>query len=79
VLRVNKAGRGGDRRLRPVARLSAGKTITAANDDLTVVAGRRASAYRDDEGWSARVVPLREVNWLGDTAFESRAEWPLNV
>jgi len=28
---------------------------------------------------STRVVPLREINWLGDEAFESREEWHLNV
>jgi tRNA-specific 2-thiouridylase len=28
---------------------------------------------------STRVVPLREINWLGDVAFDSREEWHLNV
>jgi tRNA-specific 2-thiouridylase len=28
---------------------------------------------------STRVVPLREINWLGDAAFDSREEWHLNV
>ncbi|MDP1577757.1 MAG: tRNA 2-thiouridine(34) synthase MnmA, partial [Cypionkella sp.] len=31
------------------------------------------------EALSTRVIPLREINWLGDEAFESRAEWHLNV
>ncbi len=28
---------------------------------------------------STRIVPLREINWLGDARFDSRAEWHLNV
>ncbi len=28
---------------------------------------------------STRIVPVREINWLGDAAFESRAEWPVSV
>ena len=28
---------------------------------------------------STRVIPIREINWLGDEAFDSRAEWHLNV
>ncbi|MEI4486260.1 tRNA 2-thiouridine(34) synthase MnmA [Frigidibacter sp. MR17.14] len=28
---------------------------------------------------ATRTVPLREINWLGDEAFESRAEWQVNV
>jgi tRNA-specific 2-thiouridylase len=31
------------------------------------------------EALSTRVVPLREINWLGDEPFESRAEWHLSV
>ncbi|OYU40504.1 MAG: tRNA 2-thiouridine(34) synthase MnmA [Pseudorhodobacter sp. PARRP1] len=31
------------------------------------------------EALSTRVVPLREINWLGDAPFDSRAEWHLNV
>ncbi|MFV0335482.1 MAG: tRNA 2-thiouridine(34) synthase MnmA [Tropicimonas sp.] len=31
------------------------------------------------EALSTRIVPVREINWLGDTPFESRAEWPLSV
>ncbi|MFC3179786.1 tRNA 2-thiouridine(34) synthase MnmA [Cypionkella sinensis] len=31
------------------------------------------------EALSTRVVPLREINWLGDAAFDSRDEWHLNV
>lgn len=31
------------------------------------------------EALSTRVIPLREINWLGDEAFDSRAEWHLNV
>lgn len=28
---------------------------------------------------STRVIPVREINWLGDEAFDSRAEWHLMV
>ncbi len=31
------------------------------------------------EALSTRTIPLREINWLGDEAFESRSEWHLNV
>ena len=28
---------------------------------------------------ATRTVPLKEVNWLGDEAFDSRSEWPVAV
>ncbi|MCG6882572.1 MAG: tRNA 2-thiouridine(34) synthase MnmA [Silicimonas sp.] len=28
---------------------------------------------------ATRTVPVREINWLGDAPFDSRAEWPLSV
>ena len=28
---------------------------------------------------STRVIPVREINWLGDAPFDSRAEWHLDV
>ncbi len=31
------------------------------------------------EALSTRTVPLREINWLGDAALESRAEWAVSV
>ena len=31
------------------------------------------------EALSTRVIPVREINWLGDEAFDSRPEWHLNV
>jgi tRNA-uridine 2-sulfurtransferase len=31
------------------------------------------------EALRTRTVPVREINWLGDTPFDSRAEWPLSV
>lgn len=31
------------------------------------------------EALSTRIVPLREINWLGDTPFDARAEWHLDV
>ena len=31
------------------------------------------------EALSTRIVPVREINWLGDGAFDGRAEWPVSV
>ena len=31
------------------------------------------------EALATRTFPLREINWLGDVAFDARAEWHLNV
>ncbi|MCC5986476.1 MAG: tRNA 2-thiouridine(34) synthase MnmA [Pararhodobacter sp.] len=31
------------------------------------------------EALSTRIVPVREINWLGDAPFDSRAEWSLSV
>ncbi len=31
------------------------------------------------EALRSRLVPVREINWLGDAPFESRPEWPLSV
>jgi len=31
------------------------------------------------EALASRIVPVREINWLGDAAFESAAEWPMRV
>ena len=28
---------------------------------------------------STRTIPVREINWLGDDAFDSRPEWPVSV
>ncbi|WP_137112279.1 tRNA 2-thiouridine(34) synthase MnmA [Rhodobacter sp. SY28-1] len=28
---------------------------------------------------STRIIPVKEINWLGDTPFDSRPEWPLHV
>ena len=31
------------------------------------------------EALSTRIVPVREINWLGDAPLQSRDEWPLSV
>ncbi|MEZ5779693.1 MAG: tRNA 2-thiouridine(34) synthase MnmA [Paracoccaceae bacterium] len=31
------------------------------------------------EALSTKIVPVREINWLGDTAFDSAAEWRVHV
>jgi tRNA-uridine 2-sulfurtransferase len=31
------------------------------------------------EALSTRIIPVREINWLGDEAFDSRREWHLEV
>jgi len=41
-------------------------------DTRRVVVGPRAAL-------ATRTVPVREINWLGDAPFASRAEWPLAV
>jgi tRNA-uridine 2-sulfurtransferase len=41
-------------------------------DARRVVVGPKAALQ-------SRRVPVREINWLGDAPFDSRAEWPLSV
>ncbi|GHF56067.1 tRNA 2-thiouridine(34) synthase MnmA [Seohaeicola zhoushanensis] len=41
-------------------------------DNARVVVGPKAML-------ATRTVPLREINWLGDEPFTSRAEWPVSV
>ncbi|MCB2135044.1 MAG: tRNA 2-thiouridine(34) synthase MnmA, partial [Rhodobacteraceae bacterium] len=31
------------------------------------------------EALSTKIVPVREINWLGDEPFDSRAEWQVSV
>ena len=31
------------------------------------------------EALATKIIPVREINWLGDAAFDSRAEWVLDV
>jgi tRNA-specific 2-thiouridylase len=31
------------------------------------------------EALATRIIPVREINWLGDEAFDSRPEWHVNV
>jgi len=31
------------------------------------------------EDLSTKIVPVREINWLGDVPFDSQAEWPMRV
>ncbi|WP_323036303.1 tRNA 2-thiouridine(34) synthase MnmA [Pararhodobacter sp.] len=31
------------------------------------------------EALSTKIVPVREINWLGDAPFDSQAEWPMRV
>jgi len=42
------------------------------------VEGRRV-IVGSREMLSTRIVPVQEVNWLGDAPFDSRTEWPLAV
>jgi tRNA-specific 2-thiouridylase len=41
-------------------------------DSRRVIVGPR-------EALATRVVPVREINWLGDAPFDSRAEWQVSV
>ena len=31
------------------------------------------------ESLATHIVPVREINWLGDTSFDARKEWPMRV
>ncbi|MFZ1468932.1 MAG: aminomethyltransferase beta-barrel domain-containing protein, partial [Paracoccaceae bacterium] len=31
------------------------------------------------EALSTRIIPVQEINWLGDEAFDSRPEWAMEV
>jgi len=41
--------------------------------------GGRRVVVGPKEALSTRIVPVREINWLGDTPFTSRSEWHLEV
>ncbi len=59
-----------------------GLGIGGLGDPLYVVKldpERRQVIVGPKEALSTRTIPLREINWLGDAPFESRAEWHLNV
>jgi tRNA-uridine 2-sulfurtransferase len=40
---------------------------------------RRQVVVGAKEMLSTRIVPVREINWLGDAAFSERDEWPVSV
>jgi putative ABC transport system permease protein len=48
-----------ERAVRPFARLAPGTTIEVATRELAAAAERLSQQHREDEGWSARVVSLR--------------------
>ncbi|MCP5076066.1 MAG: tRNA 2-thiouridine(34) synthase MnmA [Rhodobacteraceae bacterium] len=51
-------------------------------DPLYVVkldADKRQVIVGPKEALATRVIPVREINWLGDEAFDSRSEWHLSV
>ena len=59
-----------------------GLGIGGLADPLYVVRldpGLRHVVVGPKEALSTRIVPVREINWLGDAPFDSRAEWPLSV
>ncbi len=59
-----------------------GLGIGGLADPLHVVkldADKRHVVVGPKELLATRIVPVREVNWLGDTPFDSRAEWRLSV
>ena len=60
LMPLERASSRRERTLIPVARLAAGATVDVANSELAAVAGRLAQTHRDDEGWSARALPLRD-------------------
>ena len=59
-----------------------GLGIGGLDDPLYVVrldADARRVIVGPKAALSTRTIPLREINWLGDDAFNSRAEWHLSV
>ena len=50
----------GNRSLSLVARLAPGASLDTAHRDLAAAASELAASYKEDEGWSATAVPLRE-------------------
>ncbi|SIT76704.1 tRNA 2-thiouridine(34) synthase MnmA [Pontibaca methylaminivorans] len=59
-----------------------GLGIGGLSDPLYVVrldAEKRQVIVGPRELLATRAVPVREINWLGDAPFASRAEWPLSV
>ncbi|WP_127104202.1 tRNA 2-thiouridine(34) synthase MnmA [Pararhodobacter zhoushanensis] len=59
-----------------------GLGIGGLADPLYVVALKadsRQVVVGPKEALATQSVPVREINWLGDTPFESRAEWPMRV
>ncbi|MBD3787277.1 MAG: tRNA 2-thiouridine(34) synthase MnmA [Sphingomonadales bacterium] len=59
-----------------------GLGIGGLGDPLYVVkldADNRRVIVGPKEALSTRIVPVREINWLGDAPFDSRAEWHLSV
>lgn len=59
-----------------------GLGIGGLADPLYVVrldADTRRVVVGPKEALETRIVPVREINWLGDAPFESRAEWPMRV
>jgi putative ABC transport system permease protein len=60
LMPLDRASSRRERTLIPVARLNAGATINIANSELAGVAGRLAQTHRDNEGWSALALPLRD-------------------
>ncbi len=59
-----------------------GLGIGGLADPLYVVkldADRREVVVGPKEALATTTVPVREINWLGDTPFDARAEWPMRV
>ena len=59
-----------------------GLGIGGLGDPVYVVAldpGLKRVIVGPREALSTRRVPLREINWLGDSAFDSRPEWAVSV
>ena len=49
-----------DRTLLPCGRLAPGASVASASLELGELAGQLARMHREDDGWSARAVPLRD-------------------
>lgn len=59
-----------------------GLGIGGLEDPLYVVKldpAKRHVVVGPKDALSTKIVPVREINWLGDAPFDSQAEWPMRV
>ena len=60
VAPLEQQSRRGNRSLRPIARLAKGASLDIARRDLAAAADQLSRAFKEDEGWSATAVSMRD-------------------